>query len=233
MASPPWRSTYHKKPRCSTRHSDNWHGSLTKGRGRIVSGTALVHEADIMYRMSDVDWSARYSALGEFVAEFEKIATGLRFTYASIMQLDGLNTWNLSKYILFIETIGPKHLSFAVSAATHELFPSSSALLEEANEIHKETTFLVERRNEIAHGEWHIGPEVVVVADNPEIPEVMEVKRKITKTGEKVIPLPTIQQMNDCTERTRNLVNRSRELFPKILQFAEEHDFLDNGQLKH
>ena len=170
-----------------------------------------------LYRASGVDWSEHYKLIGEFVAEFEKITAGLRFQYSCILQSNGLRSWPLGEFILNIESIGPAHLSRALCAACRHLFPQEAQLVKDEDAINKETVYIAERRNEIAHGEWHIGPEVVIVSDTPALPEKMGIKRKVSKEGMKVEQLPAAQAFRDLIERTRKLVIDIRNIGAKII----------------
>src|SRR3954453_24140864 len=97
------------------------------------------------YEIRDVKWSLHYQAIGEFVAEFEKITTALRFGYGCILQARGLKDWTLSHYILHIPTIGPEHLAICLSAAVRSLFPEDKGLIVEADRVLKETKAIAEK----------------------------------------------------------------------------------------
>ncbi len=176
-----------------------------------------------LYQISEVDWSEHYKLLGEFVSEFEKITSGLRFLYGCILQSNGLRSWLLGEFVLHIESIGPAHLSRSVAAACRHLFPNEVQLAKDADVINTETQKIAEKRNEIAHGEWHIGPEVHIISDTPTLPDKMGIKRKVTSKGMKVEELPAAPDFRSLIERTRNLVTSIKELDTKLvmLEYAK------------
>ena len=153
-----------------------------RGSRLLFSISLLQHEiGSSLYRISGVDWSENYQLIGEFITEFEKITTSLRFLYNCILQQKGLSVWKLGEFILHIETIGPHHLSRSLCAAMMVLYPKEAQLLTDVDAIHKETASLAEKRNEIAHGEWHIGTEMGFVSDTPVLPDNLGIKRKVSK----------------------------------------------------
>jgi hypothetical protein len=192
-------------------------------------------EGSSLHRISDVDWSQHYQLIGEFVAEFEKISTQLRFVYSCILQSRGLKMWQLGEFILYIDAIGPRHLSTALRAAVTVMFPADEPLpasgqakqtprelarlrlLAEVDTINKETGDLVEMRNKIAHGEWHIGPEMVIVSDKPELPDSMGIKRKVSKNGMKIENLSTESEFKSQIAAVRTLVERIKSTHTQIV----------------
>ncbi len=161
--------------------------------------------------------------IGEFIVEFEKISTNLRFFYNCLLQYKGLDSWKLGSFLLNIETIGPSHLSLCLCAAIKTLFPKADQLNKEAVQINKETQDISKVRNEIAHGEWALGPEIVIVADKPELPQKMGIKRKNTKAGERVVELPTLDELSETIERTRALVKRITDLRVQFMLHAHKN----------
>jgi hypothetical protein len=188
-----------------------------------------------LHRISEVDWSQHYQLIGEFVAEFEKISTQLRFIYSCILQSRGLKMWQLGEFILHIDAIGPRHLSLALSAAVTVMFPAGEPtpasgqasqtprelarlqLLADVNAINKQTGEAVEMRNKIAHGEWHIGPEVVLVSDKPELPEKMGIKRKLSKSGMSIEKLPGASDFKSKIAMVRTLVEQINSVYTQIV----------------
>jgi hypothetical protein len=181
-----------------------------------------------LHRISEVDWSQHYQLIGEFMAEFEKITTDLRFVY-SILQSRGLKVWQLGELILHIDAIGPRHLSLALCAAVRIMFPDDPQpvggpreqarlqLRADVDAINTETGELVNMRNKIAHGEWHIGPEVVIVSDTPGLPENMGIKRKLSKGGMTIEKLPTVTDFKSKIARVRTLVGNIKGVHARIL----------------
>ena len=164
------------------------------------------------YEIREIDWSSAYSAIGEFVVEFEKIPKELRFFYNVILQQNGLKNWKLGSFLLHIETIGPIHLSLAVRAAIFTLHPDCKELIEKADLVHKKTVELTKLRNEIAHGEWGIGPEVIYFTDSPKVPEQIGYKRKISKNGEIRRDLPTVAELHEASKNVRELVRAINDI---------------------
>ena len=163
-------------------------------------------EGSSFYHIDEVDWSEPYKLIGEFVSEFEKVTTQLRFAYNCLLQSNGLRRWDLGALILHIPSIGPRDLAVCFHGALKLCFPEEADLLKRANAIVSGVGKLVEMRNEIAHGEWHIGPEFTIVSDQPELPERMGIKRKISKDSVKVVELPTVTGFRQHIQLARDLV---------------------------
>lgn len=169
-----------------------------------------------LFRLSDIDWTAHYRAIGEFIAEYEKISVYLRFTYGCLMQSCGLREWRLSHFILHIEAISPHHLTICLHAAIKHILPDRPDLISLADNVHKEVVSIEKKRNEIAHGEWHIGPEAVIISSESRIPQNMGFKRKITKDGEKVENLPTLDEFSSLIGRVRIVVADIKRLMAEL-----------------
>ena len=97
------------------------------------------------------------------------------------------------------------------------LFPQEKQLLKDVHAINKETTSLAEKRNEIAHGEWHVGPEVVIISDTPALPERMGTKRKVSKTGMKIEALPTTSEFKNHIANARTLVEKVKNIQSEVV----------------
>lgn len=170
-----------------------------------------------LHRISDVDWTDHYRAIGAFVVAFEKISTALRFQYGCVMQLDGLQTRTLGANLLNIPSIGPEALAIAYCAAVSQIADDAS-LQKRADQVQRETKALAELRNQIVHGEWMIGPEVVIISDTPEVPARRGIKRKIGKSGETVTEQPTVPELNDLAARCDAVRKEIQGIFVEIEQ---------------
>lgn len=213
----------------------------------MVEFKAEQQSGSSLYRISEVDWSRHYQLIGEFMAEFEKVTTNLRFLYSSILQLRGLKVWQLGEFILHIDTIGPRHLSVALCAAVTIMFPDEPPrlvseqagptpreqarlqLLADVSAINTETGHLAEMRNKIAHGEWHIGQEIVIVSDAPELPENMGIKRKVSKGGMTIEKLPTVSDFKSRIARVKTLAGNIKGIHSRILSL--EHSPLERSAM--
>lgn len=170
-----------------------------------------------LYRLADIDWSDHYAAIGEFVVAFEKISTALRFQYACLMQLDGLRTWALSASLLNIPSIGPEQLAIAFCAAVGQL-SDDRGVKARADRIVRETKELAELRNQIVHGEWRIGSNVVIISETPDLPARQGIKRKPSKTGERVTEQPTREELRALTERCDTAASEIQSIFGEIVK---------------
>jgi hypothetical protein len=170
-----------------------------------------------LYRLADTDWSDHYAAIGEFVVSFEKISTALRFQYACVMQLDGLQTWALATNLLNIPSIGPEALAVAFRAAVTQVTDDQDVRAR-ADRIVKEAKELAELRNQIVHGEWLIGANVVVISDTPELPARQGIKRKPSKTGEKVTEQPTAEELRALSARCNEATKEIAAIFGEVIQ---------------
>jgi hypothetical protein len=170
-----------------------------------------------LHRISDVDGTDHYRAIGAFVVAFEKISTALRFQYGCLMQIDGLRTWTLGANLLNIPSIGPEALAIAYCAAVSQV-ADDAGLRKRADHVLRETKALAELRNQIVHGEWMIGPEVVIISDAPEVPARQGIKRKTGKSGETVTEQPTVPELNDLTARCDAVRKEVQEIFGEIVQ---------------
>ncbi len=169
-------------------------------------------EGSSLYHIDEVDWSEPYKLIGEFVAEFEKVTTHLRFAYNCLLQSNGLKRWDLGYLLLHIPSVGPRDLAVCLQGAYTICFPNEADLLKKANAIVSGAEKLVKIRNEIAHGEWLIGPEFAIVSDKPELPERMGIKRKISKDGMKVAELPTVTEFRQRIQLARDLAQAVKDV---------------------
>jgi hypothetical protein len=170
-----------------------------------------------------VDWSIHYARIGEFIVEYEKITQSLRFSYNCMLQRDGLKTWKLGELLLYIESVGPKHLALCLESATKILHPKEDDLIAEARAIRLKVDSLAKTRNEIAHGNWSLGPEVVIISDQESIPQKMGIKRKLSQDGIAITELPTLDGLSDEIANARSVVARIRQ-FEVALTMLEHQE---------
>jgi len=97
------------------------------------------------------------------------------------------------------------------------MHPKEAGLHSQAGEIHKETGFLAEQRNQIAHGEWHLGPEATIVSETPTLPDRMGIKRQITKAGIRIAELPSASEFEALVARTRMLVQKIKAIHGELV----------------
>lgn len=169
-----------------------------------------------LYEHRDVDWTQYYAAIGEFVVAFEKIPTALRFNYNCIAQIKGLSVWELSANLLNIPSLGPEVLAIAYCSAVNAVSPDDD-LRARASDIIIQTKNLANRRNEIVHGEWMIGPDVAIISDIDHLPENNGIKRKVTKTGEKISEQPTIAEFAELIANCRAVAKEIKDIFTVIV----------------
>lgn len=192
-----------------------------------IDGLTFSSEGDeALKAYRDIDWTNLYTLLGMFMVEFEKACAALRFSYGSILQQEGLRTSSLGSNLLNIPQIGPGHLAVAYCAAIQQV-SQDDGLKQRAKALVKSCTRLAEIRNEVLHGEWMVGPEVVIVSSALELPKRHGVKRKAGKEGEIVTELPTLDELG---EHVREAV-RLRVEIQSISVANLEHHVRDNPQL--
>ncbi len=177
----------------------------------------LPQDDGIIYEISDVDWTHHYAEIGRFIVEFEKISHDLRFNYACLMQLDGLIHIELAHALLNVPSIGPEMLAICYSAAAHVLSTDKEALIW-ASDIVKRVKSLAELRNQVVHGRWIIGPEVIIVSDTAELPKNPGIRRKTTKSGNTFSNVPNIEEIGNHIEDCIIVRNLIKEIFSSILQ---------------
>ncbi|RWP64943.1 hypothetical protein [Mesorhizobium sp.] len=175
-----------------------------------------------MAEMRDIDWSEHYLAIGTFVVEFEKIATRLRFCYNCVLQTQGLKVWDLGANLLSIVTISPESLAVAYGSAM-KILSNDTELGTLTDDIYKCTKVLAERRNEIVHGEWRIGPEMVIVGAD-ELPSRVGIKRKSTRAGQRVTQLATIDEISQHIAEARAVVRMIDHAFYLLLVSIDPSD---------
>lgn len=164
----------------------------------------------------NIDWTNHYAAIGKFVVEFERLTSKLRFTNNAVLQLDGLKHWQLSANILNSEQLGPRNFALCLRAAIHCLYPDKEGLLREADAIIKGTTEIVELRNKIAHGDWVIGEDVVVISDTPELSSISGFKIKTSKEGSSVTKI-SLEDVKLASDSAAELRERVSKLFGQIV----------------
>ncbi|UDL87302.1 hypothetical protein LGH82_19125 [Mesorhizobium sp. PAMC28654] len=175
-----------------------------------------------MAEFRDVDWSEHYRFVGTFVVEFEKIPTKLRYFYSCILQLQGLKVWELGANVLSIVTISPESLAIAYGSAL-KLLTDDKNVKGLVDDICKRTKTLAERRNEIVHGEWRIGPEMVIVGTD-KLPDRFGIKRKPTKDGQRVTDLPTINELSGLVDEARAIAQMIERAFIALVMILEPPD---------
>jgi hypothetical protein len=174
-----------------------------------------------MYRHGDLDWSDHYRLIGEFVVTFEQVVTWLRHQYFCLMQGEGLRVWELGTAVLNLPGVGPRDLAVIFCAGVHRLSVDES-LHQRASVIVKAVGDLSEKRNEIVHGEWYVGPEVVILSDEEKLPDRHGIKRKSSKQGEKIVEQPTLKELESLVAHARSLRAEIQDIGMRVV--VERHD---------
>lgn len=138
-----------------------------------------------VFRGSERDWTEQYAAIGEFVAEFEKICFYLRFTIGAVLQLHGLKTWKLGEIILNQRCFTAEPLSSCLSAIVGETV-SNEEVRAKMKAFAGAFQKLSSTRNELLHGTWFIGSDVNEVTDNEAPMELHAEKRTPNSDGARV-----------------------------------------------
>jgi hypothetical protein len=170
----------------------------------------------MVYRHEGLDYTPIYIALGMFAVEFEKISTALRHAYSTLMKIDGLRTWGLGTNLLNLPQLGPAILAQAFCAGVHQV-SADAEFKSRASKLVTACQKLAEERNDVLHGEWMIGSEVVVISHSSSPPAPHGIKRKTSKEGEKVRELPEVSKLEDLVSRSRDLQKEIREISAGLL----------------
>src|SRR5690349_14749858 len=134
-----------------------------------------------VFRGEERDWTTQYAAIGEFVVEFEWICWHIRHLISIVLQLNGLNNWKLGEIIINQKSFSADPLVLSLSGIIGETLSANVDVMAKMNDFRKGFQNLISVRNDLVHGFWMIGSDVVEVTDQEQPTEIHNERRTPNK----------------------------------------------------
>ncbi len=150
-----------------------------------------------MAQYERADLEPIYSAIGEFVVDFQWVCFLMRFCYLNLFKRCGLQTHLPADVLLYSKELSDNVMNDAFEAAYCGIFQDQETR-RTVRAIHKMFKGLIESRNTIVHGYWIIDEGVVVFSDV--LPDEHGHRSKRHREGVKHDPLPTVAEIEKLSQ---------------------------------
>jgi hypothetical protein len=170
-----------------------------------------------VFRGEERDWTQQYAAIGEFVVEFEWICLHIRHTISMVLQFQGLNNWKLGEIILNQPSFSADPLASTLSSIIGEILSANVDVIGKMNEFRSGFQKLSRVRNDLLHGFWLIGPDVVEVTDHDTPTEIHGERRTPNKRGANVKTVLTIAEIKEHINEAKRLKQLSKALMSAVI----------------
>lgn len=170
-----------------------------------------------VFRGEERDWTQQYAAIGEFVVEFEWICWHIRHLISMVLQFHGLNNWKLSEIILNQPSFSADPLASSLSSMIGEILSANVDVMSKVNEFRSGFQKLSRVRNDLLHGFWLIGPDVVEVTDHEHPTEIHGERRTPNKGGANIKTVRTIAEIKEHINEAKRLKELSKALMSAVV----------------
>ncbi len=170
-----------------------------------------------VFRGEERDWTQQYAAIGEFVVEFEWICWHIRHIISMVLQFHGLKNWKLGEIILNQPSFSADPLASCLSSIVGELLSNNIDVMAKMNEFRSGFQNLSRVRNDLLHGFWLIGPDVVEVTGHEEPTEIHGERRTPNKRGANIKTIRTIAEIREHINEAKRLKELSKALTSAVI----------------
>jgi hypothetical protein len=170
-----------------------------------------------VFRGEERDWTLQYAAIGEFVVEFEWICWHIRHLISMILQFHGLNNWKLGEIILNQPSFSAEPLASSFSSIVGEILSDNVDVMTKMNEFRNGFQKLTRIRNDLLHGFWLIGPDVVEITGHGQPTEIHGERRTPNKGGANIKTIRTIAEIKEHTDEAKRLKELGKALTSAVI----------------
>jgi hypothetical protein len=170
-----------------------------------------------IFRGEERDWTPQYAAIGEFVVEFEWICWHIRHLISMVLQFHGLNNWKLGEILLNQPCFSADPLASCLSSIIGEILSANVDVMDKMKNFRSGFQDLIRVRNDLLHGFWMIGPDVVEVTDQELPTEIHGERRTPNKAGANIKTIQTIAEIKEHINEARRVKELGKALIPAVI----------------
>jgi len=170
-----------------------------------------------VFRGEERDWTQQYAAIGEFVVEFEWICWNVRHLINGILQFHGLNNWKLGEIILNQPSFSADPLGSCLASLVAETLSDNAEVMTKMKEFKIAFQGLIKVRNDLLHGSWLIGADVVEVTEQEQPTEIHGERRTPNKDGANIKTITTIAEVQERVMEAKRVKELCKGLTGNII----------------